>query len=143
MITYKKISISDPDYIDEKALRNEVLRLPLGLQLNDRDTFDEINQLHIIAKDENRVIGCILVILEPSRARLRQMAVETKYRGLEIGSHLVISAEQIIKNINIHNIYLHARVDALGFYEKLGYQRNSDIFTEVTIPHVKMDKNLS
>jgi len=37
---------------------------------------------------------------------------------------------------------MHARKTALGFYEKLGYNVVGDEFTEVTIPHFVMEKNL-
>jgi predicted GNAT family N-acyltransferase len=37
---------------------------------------------------------------------------------------------------------MHARKTAMGFYEKLGYEKIGDEFTEVTIPHYKMEKRL-
>ena len=37
---------------------------------------------------------------------------------------------------------MHARMTAVGFYAKLGYTRVGDGFTEVGIPHVKMEKRL-
>ncbi len=37
---------------------------------------------------------------------------------------------------------MHARLYARGFYERLGYRAASDIFTEVTIPHIEMEKML-
>jgi hypothetical protein len=37
---------------------------------------------------------------------------------------------------------MHARKTALGFYEKLGYSRQGEEFTEVTIPHYIMEKAL-
>jgi predicted GNAT family N-acyltransferase len=37
---------------------------------------------------------------------------------------------------------MHARKDAIGFYEKQGYKISGDEFTEVTIPHFVMEKKL-
>jgi predicted GNAT family N-acyltransferase len=37
---------------------------------------------------------------------------------------------------------MHARKNAIGFYEKMGYQVTSEEFLEVTIPHVVMEKKL-
>jgi predicted GNAT family N-acyltransferase len=37
---------------------------------------------------------------------------------------------------------LNARVSARRFFEKFGYSPTSGVFTEVSIPHVKMEKNL-
>jgi hypothetical protein len=37
---------------------------------------------------------------------------------------------------------MHARVNALGFYKKLGYTTFGNEFTEVTLPHFMMEKKL-
>jgi predicted GNAT family N-acyltransferase len=37
---------------------------------------------------------------------------------------------------------MHARVNAVGFYEKVGYRVHGDQFVEVTIPHYVMEKQL-
>jgi predicted GNAT family N-acyltransferase len=52
-------------------------------------------------------------------------------------------AEQIILARNVRTVTLHGRVTARGFFEKLGYTAVSEVFTEVTIPHIAMQKHLS
>jgi predicted GNAT family N-acyltransferase len=37
---------------------------------------------------------------------------------------------------------MHARTTAVGFYQKLGYARTGEEFTEVTIPQYIMEKGL-
>ena len=39
-------------------------------------------------------------------------------------------------------ISMHARKNAAGFYEKMGYKIASDEFKEITIPHYVMEKQL-
>jgi predicted GNAT family N-acyltransferase len=51
-------------------------------------------------------------------------------------------AEQIVRDRNLGAVTLHARQTARRFFENLGYTAVSDVFTEVTIPHVKMEKIL-
>jgi hypothetical protein len=41
-----------------------------------------------------------------------------------------------------HTLMMHARVTAIGSYEKLGYVKRDGEFTEVTIRHVIMEKML-
>jgi predicted GNAT family N-acyltransferase len=143
MITYRTISTNDPAYEQEKDLRNRVLRLPLGLTLSDHDMFDDDKQVHIIALDgPDRVVGCVLIGLVDNSARARQMAVEDAYRGRGIGSELMRQAEQAASARRISAMTLHARLSAKAFYEHLGYAVTSDVFTEVTIPHVAMNKDL-
>jgi predicted GNAT family N-acyltransferase len=37
---------------------------------------------------------------------------------------------------------MHARKDAQGFYEKMGYKVSGGEFSEITIPHLVMEKKL-
>jgi predicted GNAT family N-acyltransferase len=37
---------------------------------------------------------------------------------------------------------MHARSNAVGFYEKVGYRTIGEQFMEVTIPHFIMEKKL-
>jgi predicted GNAT family N-acyltransferase len=144
MIIYRRITTQDPEYEQEKNLRNRVLRLPLGLVLSEADVRDEDAQLHLVALDgQGHVIGCLLVAFSGDTARFRQMAVEESYRGRGIGTELIKQAEHDVRARNIHTVTLHARVTEKGFYEGLGYTATSGIFTEVTIPHIAMEKKLT
>jgi N-acetylglutamate synthase-like GNAT family acetyltransferase len=144
MITYRHITTLDPEYDQEKDLRNRVLRMPLGLVLSEQDVCDEDVQLHLVALDgQGHVIGCLLIAFSGDSARIRQMAVEETYQGKGIGTELIKQAEHDARARNIHTVTLHARVSARGFYERLGYTATSGSFTEVTIPHVAMEKKLT
>ncbi len=143
MISYRRISTQDPEYELEKQLRNRVLRAPLGLSLSGHDLRDEDSQLHLVAMDgKGRVIGCVLVAFTGEQARVRQIAVDEAYRGRGIGTALMQRAEEAIRARNIRTAMLHARVTARRFFEKLGYTAVSEVFTEVTIPHLAMQKDL-
>ena len=144
MITYRQISTHDREYALEKELRNRVLRKPLGLKLSEQDVQEEDRQSHLVAMDDRgRVVGCVLVSFTEKGAKIRQIAIEEGHRGRGIGTRLMIGAEQIVRDRNLGAVTLHARLTARRFFEKLGYATVSDLFTEVTIPHVKMEKILS
>ena len=51
-------------------------------------------------------------------------------------------AENLARDRGYKALNMHARKNAVGFYEKMGYQVASEEFTEVTIPHVVMEKKL-
>jgi predicted GNAT family N-acyltransferase len=144
MITYRRITPSDPEYADEKDLRKRVLRLPLGLALSGADLAGEDGQLHLIATDDaGAVVGCVLVAFpDDGTARIRHLAVEESFRGRRIGTGLMDRAERAACERGIRTVRLHARLYARGFYERLGYCAVSDVFTEVTIPHVGMEKTV-
>jgi predicted GNAT family N-acyltransferase len=71
------------------------------------------------------------------------MAVDETYQGKGIGTELMQKAEDDLRTRNIRTVMLNARLSAQGFYERLGYTATSGIFTEVTIPHVEMKKDLT
>ncbi|MGB7539141.1 MAG: GNAT family N-acetyltransferase [Anaerolineales bacterium] len=144
MITNRIITTADPEYEAEKDLRNRVLRLPLGLALSDADIFGEDQQTHLVALDETgTVVGCVLLVFPgDGTAHIRQMAVDEIYRGRGVGAGLIAFAEKTAHEMGIRKINMHARVVARGFYERLGYRAVSDVFIEVTIPHIGMEKTL-
>jgi hypothetical protein len=144
MITYRRISTRDREYAREIELRNRVLRLPLGLSLSEQDLRGEDEQVHLVAVDDGgAVIGCVLVSFPENGAKIRQIAVDGPYRGRGIGSELLLRAEQAVRCRDIRTVKLHARVSARGYFEQRGYRAVSGVFTEVTIPHIAMEKDLA
>jgi len=143
MIIYHQISTQDPEYSQEKELRNRVLRIPLGLLLSENDVRDEDTQIHCVALgSQGQVIGCVLVAFYETIAKIRQIAIEASYRNQGIGTQLMKCAERAVLARDVYKVSLHARVSAQGFFERLGYTATSEVFTEVTIPHITMEKEL-
>jgi predicted GNAT family N-acyltransferase len=48
----------------------------------------------------------------------------------------------VARDAGFKKIRMHARKTAVGFYEKLGYTVIGKEFTEVSIPHLLMEKKL-
>lgn len=143
MRDYRRITPLDPEYELEKELRRTVLRKPLGLQLSPPDVQGEEQQLHLIALElPGTVIGCVLVAFSGEKARIRQMAVAPAYQRQGIGTELMRRAEQAIRERGIRQVTLHARLSARPFYERLGYTGGAEVFIEVTLPHIVMEKTL-
>lgn len=61
-----------------------------------------------------------------------------------VGKKLVQQMEKHVKSkFGTDVVYLHARHYAVGFYEKLGYEKIGDEFEEVGMKHFKMQKQLT
>ena len=60
----------------------------------------------------------------------------------KIGSKIVNEAINYIKNLNVKKIYIYSQVRACGFYEKLGFIKEGDIFYDEHVPHIKLYLNL-
>ena len=138
------IDFTSEFYLKSQKLRNQVLREPLGQNLFDEDLSDEINQFHFVALEKAEVLGVVVLVphYKNGRGKLRQMATSEEVRGRGYGIMLVKALELFASEHGMKSIILHARHNAIGFYEKLGYQITSDVFQEVGIDHVVMEKNI-
>ena len=124
-------------------LRDEILRKPLGLTFTPDELEKEKYNLHIAAYEDDQMLGCcMLVEEEPQTVRLRQMAVMNDLQGKGIGRALMQFAENLARDRGYKKITMHARKNAIGFYEKMGYRKQGDEFTEITIAHYVMEKEL-
>lgn len=60
--------------------------------------------------------------------QLRGMAVLEQYHGCGYGQQLLQFGEQLIQQKKVETIWMNARVVAIGFYKKLGYQTIGTVF---------------
>ena len=69
--------------------------------------------------------------------KLERFAVLENKRGNGYG-HIVLKAIlEDLSNSN-ENIYMHAQLDVIPFYEKMGFEKEGDLFIEANITHYKM-----
>ena len=139
----KIIEHGSPEYGQMVKLRDDILRKPLGLTFAPDELEHEKENILIGAFDDDDILGCCMLVEEnPGTVRLRQMAVLNDLQGKGIGRALMTFAENIARDRGYKVLSMHARKNATGFYEKMGYKIASNEFTEVTIPHYVMEKEL-
>jgi len=139
----KQIDHGSAEYKKMVELRKEILRKPLGLDFSEADLENEKNDTLIAAYDDDEMVGCCMFCkIDDERVKLRQMAVHEDVQGKGLGAAILNFAENIARDKGYKTIFMHARESAVGFYEKLGYQINSEVFKEVNIPHYVMEKRL-
>lgn len=139
----KIIEHGSPEYQKMVSLRDNVLRKPLGLIFTPDELESEKENILIGAFEEDDILGCCMLVEENNRViRLRQMAVLNNLQGKGVGRAIMNFAENIARDRGYKVLSMHARKNATGFYEKMGYKVCGDEFTEVTIPHYLMEKNL-
>lgn len=137
------IDYGSPEYEQMLRLRYEMLRKPLGLSFKEDELEKEKGDVLMGAFEDDRILGCCLLAPEGNHIlRLRQMAVPNNMQGKGIGRALMIFAENIARDMGYRTLMMHARLTAIGFYEKLGYVKKDGEFMELTIRHVIMEKKL-
>jgi formate C-acetyltransferase len=141
----REVAFGSDDYRRACALRDQVLRAPLGLRLYDEDLSAERDQRHFGWFDlDGALSACATAApLGAGAAKIRQMAVAPDRRGRGLGRRLLLEVERRLAAGGIARVELHARRAAEGFYRHCGYESEGAGFVEVTIPHVKMTKRLA
>ena len=139
----KIIDHGTAEYQQMIKLREDILRRPLGLGFTPDELESEKDNILIAAFEDEVMLGCCMLVEElPGTIRLRQMAVSNALQGKGIGRALMNFAENLARDRGYKIVRMHARVNSVGFYEKVGYRVNGDQFIEVTIPHYVMEKQL-
>lgn len=140
-VSIQSITTQHPAYQQVWNLREEVLRKPLGLSLKDEDLSGEVDEIILVAFDGDTLTGSIQMrTLGDGVVKFRQMAVLADRQKSGIGSQLMRAAEALAWQEGYLEIEFHARLTAVPFYEKLGYQTEGEPFEEVGIPHLLMTK---
>jgi predicted GNAT family N-acyltransferase len=143
-ILIREFSFNSEEYSKELELRDKVLRKPLGMILYNENLEVDKTDVHIGAFKENRIVGVLLLTsLNSTDIKMRQVAVDEDFRSRKIGTRMVRYAEDYSAAKGYKTMVLNARKTAVAFYEKLGYEKISQEFLEINIPHFKMSKNIS
>ncbi|MFZ9754642.1 MAG: GNAT family N-acetyltransferase [Bacteroidia bacterium] len=127
-------------YFQALALRDEVLRKPLGLSFDPESLALEKHDTHLVGLVHGVVVACCILTAAGPDAKMRQVAVSFEKQGQKLGRSLVEFSEQKAREMGFKRMVLHARMGAVPFYQRLGYSIDSEEFIEVGIPHRSMSK---
>jgi len=139
-----QVPFASPPFDELLALRDQVLRQPLGLQFHLKDIAEEWDSIHLASySDSGQLLGgLVLKPLDEETIKMRQVAVLPMAQKKGVGSFLVREAEKLAYTLGFRQMHLHARQEAVSFYKKLGYNKQGKPFTEVGIRHYAMSKKL-
>ena len=98
--------------------------------------------LHVGAFDGERLVGIAsLFAREDGTLQLRGMAVDADQQGKGVGAAIVRYAEQVSAERGYPELWCNARLKAVGFYSRLGWQVEGHQFEVPDVgPHFVMRK---
>lgn len=100
--------------------------------------------IQVLARIDAEVVGTARFrSTEPAVGNVEKVAVLDEYRGEGVGRAIMKRMDAIGREEGVSILSLHAQTHAEEFYEKLGYETVSDVYMQVDIPHVTMEKDLS
>ena len=149
MVKYKiQEPITKKEFEEYYLFRWTILRKPLGLSIPSVKDDLENESFHHIIKNENKKIIAVgrvhFINCENNDiGQIRYMAVEDKYQRMGLGAKILKSLEYKAIDSNIKKMILHARENAICFYENNGYliKEKSHLLSN-KIQHWLMYKNL-
>ncbi|MCW9012371.1 MAG: GNAT family N-acetyltransferase [Gammaproteobacteria bacterium] len=135
---------TDEEFEKYFELRWRMLRAPWNEPRGSEKDIDECNSFHLMAIENKDVIAVArLQFINKNQAQLRYMAVDDSQQNKGIGKRLLQQMENYSIQQQANEIFLHARENAVGFYEKRGYKfiEKSYLLFD-SIQHYKMSKKL-
>jgi len=114
----------------------EEQNVPVDLE---RDALDA-TAVHLLAKVDGVPMGTARVVLTDGTGKIGRVCVLKDARGTGLGAALIREALDVLRNTpGITRAALGAQLDALGFYERLGFTAYGDVFDDAGIDHRMME----
>lgn len=123
-----------------KDIRRKVFMNEQGFK-NEFDSLDDI-AFHAVIYDDNNGIATARLYQDENGWHIGRVAVLPQYRRQKLGEEVMLALESHAKRQGISEITLSAQVQAVGFYEKLGYKKLNDLHMDEFCPHITMKKTL-
>lgn len=92
--------------------------------------------------DGKAVATCRIIQRDEFSCMIGRIAVRKNFRKGGLGGEIVHAAETRIKELGFKKIYIHSQLQAVPFYEKIGYSQIGETDFEEGCPHCMMFKNL-
>jgi MOSC domain-containing protein YiiM/predicted GNAT family N-acyltransferase len=142
--TIREVPFGSPQHAATIELRTKVLRAPLGLEFPPGELEGEQSYHHIACYRGSKLAACL--VLQPlvdGDIKMKQVAVVPDLQRQGVGRAMVEFSEALAAKLGYRRMTMHARETAVEFYEKYGYAKVGERFTEVTLAHWVMEKSLN
>ena len=119
-------------------IRTEVFMKEQGV--SHEEEFDDKDPVsyYVIIKENNDAVGCGRVYFYDDIAHLGRIAVLKRARKNGVGRIIIEKLISISKEQKADTIMLGAQIQAVGFYEKLGFKPYGATYLDANIEHINM-----
>lgn len=135
-----KIVKTSKDLMNAFIIRNDVFVKEQKVDFNDEFDLDELNQTVFIAYIDKKAVGTARVKLLDDYAKVGRFCVLKEYRRNKVGQAIMEKIIAFSKKHKCKKVKLGAQIDAVNFYESLGFIVTSEIYIEANIKHKDMEK---
>ena len=137
-----KIAVTE-DLRTCQALRRTVFieeqNVPEADEVDGRDA----GAVHLLATVDGRAVGTARLLVSGDSGKIGRVCVLAEMRGKGIGARLIEAAvREFAANPAIAKVKLSAQINALPFYERLGFTAEGDEYLDAGIVHRDMFRTL-
>lgn len=137
-----------------RAVRTAVFIEEQGIPPEDEWDAADADAVHALARDATgRCIGTARLLVEQADAasaagqvervaRIGRVAVLPAWRGQQVGVALMHALCALARSRGDRSVVLSAQCSAQGFYARLGFVAEGDIYDDAGIPHITMRRAL-
>lgn len=140
LVTYR--SLTNKEFPAALAIRIKVFVEEQHVPLEEEhDSFDQIAQ-HFGVFQASTLIGTGRLLFEDRVAKIGRIAILKEFRDLGLGRALLQAIIAAGQEQGYQEFVLGSQLQALDFYEKLGFRAEGSIFQDGGIPHRQMRLDL-
>ncbi len=116
------------------------MRSPLGMEKGSEKDSHEEGALHLIAACDDKIIGSArLRESSPGLGNISYVAVLPEFQNQGIGTKLIENLIVKAQAKKIKTLRLKSRINAIKFYQKIGFIEQGNQMDFLGIPHVFME----
>ncbi len=131
MLSYQEMTLDDYDAVialwnntESMLLREADSKVNIGRYLKRNEG------LSFVARNENRIVGAVLVGTDGRRGYLQHLAVDSSMRGQGVGKALIAHSVAALREQGVGKTHLFVANDNLNaqqFYDYLGWQPRDEV----------------
>jgi ribosomal protein S18 acetylase RimI-like enzyme len=143
-ISITRVGSDDPVLGQVSDLSYETLHRPFGVTRQVTWNDSDPASTHFVATDGTVLAGYARLVATPDGGHVRQVVVAPGYRARGVAADLVTLALARARELKLETAFLHARLRAVGVYERVGFRVVSSPFRmgRTYLPHVRMELRL-
>ncbi len=134
-----RIAQTENDIKAVYSLRFEVFveeqNVPPEIELDGEDA----HALHIMAEENGETVGCARLIIDGGEGHIGRLAVKKACRGSGVGTEICRFIIGHCRRLGCKRIWLNSQIQAVSFYERLGFMPVGERFFEAGIEHMEME----
>lgn len=91
---------------------------------------------------KNQLVAVASIYLDGNKARLRKFATLSAYQSQGIGTKLISHILKELNSSDVTTFWCDARASAVGFYQRLGFIVEGELFYKEQVSYYKMSRRI-